>query len=355
MNKSILTIAFLLFAGIANSLFAQDYPPLDEGGIGLSPEVLRTLTAPQPKHNSYTTRCKGAFLRTKVVNTKKSYKVAANLTIVEPFQQPALKLERQEYRIYTEVRLYEMLLRIFTPGEDENHGTYDYQRLDGEVWEGETSERTVLHGSSPLKNIQVNINGITLMTDDKGVVLDPEIKLDILGSFDDLGTRKVNFFIEAPEMEPVDFPMNRTMPKRQAKDDRGIDEEERYELLVALGLDFALSKGEPEQDALQIKAILPTDFAYAQAGTHFPLKLQVKNPSTRQTSCLIARTFSRCPGLNGKLFYFGAVRPGETKEFTRMIVVDKTEKSNTANLEIRFSDSWGILQQNLPLTFTVIH
>ena len=95
--------------------------------------------------------------------------------------------------------------------------------------------------------------------------------------------------------------------------------------------------------------------AVVRIGECFPLTIKVTNNGSRQTSCLLGRSFSRLDGLNGKLFYFGAVAPGDTARFTRYFKVSPEELVNHLFMEIRFSDSWGILKQTLQLDLPLIH
>ncbi|MCQ2403288.1 MAG: hypothetical protein MJ202_06135 [Lentisphaeria bacterium] len=352
MNKAIATL--LLCLGIFISLKAQQDSAFN--GIGLDPKVLgAVIPAEAGKTSSNVSRCKGAYLRTEIRGSKSAYQLIPAIAIVGENRQPALQLKRLEVRTITEVRLYETLLRTFTPGQDNDHGTFDYQHLDDEIWEGESSQRVVSHEAGPLKDAEVFVNGEKLRTDANGVILDPENKLAILEKFDDLGKRSIEFLVEVQDYPAVSFPMTRTMPQRRDYDIKRIDEDDAHEMLLAYGMDFRLSKRQPEQDALKCSVSLPKDFAYAEAGKAFPVTITVTNEGQVQTSCLLARSFSRVPGLAGRLFYFGAIQPGETRSFTRLLTVDAAERSNTAFLELRFSDSWSPLKKRLPLTFTLIH
>lgn len=352
------TFLFLFSCLLACSVFAQQ-KPAENDGIGLSPEVMQKLLQGvnfrDQTGTARITRVKGTYLRTEVRNSSSEYTLRAEIQVTGDNRQPAFVLKKVEHKTLTEVRIYEALLRIFTPGKDENHGTYDYERLDGETWEGESNQRIVTQDAGPLADTDVMINSVLLKTDSNGVVNDTENVLDLLGKFDDLSTRQFDFILDVPGFEPIEISLRRTMPQRRLSDEMRIEEDEKYELLLVYGLDFALSKKKPEQEALQCTATLPKDFAFATAGKFFPLTVTVKNSGETQTSCLIARSFSRIPGLNGKLFYFGAIQPGETKSFTRLLSVDESEKTNSAALEIRFSDSWSIPKQRIPLRFPLIH
>ncbi|MCQ2396367.1 MAG: hypothetical protein MJ106_01565 [Lentisphaeria bacterium] len=355
MNKLLSSIFLSL---LACTIFAQQQPTEDDG-IGLSQEVMQKLldgvNFRDQQHTARVTRCRGTYLRTEIRDTSSEYALQAEIKIVGDDRQPAFVLKKIEHKTLTEVRIYEALLRIFTPGKDDDHGTYDYERLDGETWEGESNQRVITQDAGPLADTDVMVNGILLKTDANGIIHDTENQLNILDKFDDLGIRLFDFTIDVPGFDPINIPLTRTMPQRRQSDEMRIEEDEKFEILLAYGLDFALSKKKPEQDALQCKATLPKDFAFATAGEAFPLTITVTNSGETQTSCLVARSFSRIDGLDGKLFYFGAIQPGETKSFTRILRVDENEKSNAAALEIRFSDSWSLPKQRIPLRLTLIH
>lgn len=352
-------LLLIVFSCLLTCTFHAQQKTVEDDGLGLSPEVMQKLlegvTFRDSKGAARVTRVKGTYLRTDIKDSSSEYAIKAEIKITGDNRQPAFVLKKIEHKTLTEVKIYETLLRIFTPGQDENQGTYDYERLAGETWEGETNQRIVTQDAGPLANTDVIINGILLKTDKDGTVIDSNSELSILDKFDDLGMRQFDFTIDVPAFQPITFTMTRTMPQRRPSDEMRIEEDEDFELLLAYGLDFALSKKKPEQDELLCKATLPKDFAVATAGKFFPLTVTVTNSGETQTSCLIARSFSRIPGLNGKLFYFGAIHPGETKSFTRIVRVDENEKSNSAALEIRFSDSWSTPKQRIPLRFPLIH
>ena len=87
----------------------------------------------------------------------------------------------------------------------------------------------------------------------------------------------------------------------------------------------------------------------------FPITVKVVNNGSKQTSCLLGRSFSRMQDLNGRLFYFGSIEPGNTARFTRYFKVNDGELAGRAFLDIRFSDSWSVLKPHLSVQFPLIH
>lgn len=354
-HAATLLLAFgLLLGGAATTLPAQD---LGDDAIGISPAILERLTPPQQRRDDLppqSSRCRGAYLRTETRGRKSTYQLVAALSTETDNAQLTVQLDRQEIQTITEVRIYETLLRTFVPGETEDQGTYDYKRLDGEIWEGESNQRTLTLPAGPLVSTKVLLNGVELSTDRTGLVRDPDCRLDLLASFDDLSTRSLDLEIKAQGYDPLHLTLTRTMPKRRASDERQLDEDESGEVLLAYGLDFQLSRGKPEQDALVCRVRFPKDCVLLEAGKPVPVTVEVENPGSTQTSCLIARTFSRLEGLDGKLFYFGAIPPGGKRAFTRMITIPATEKASRAMAEIRFSDSWSIPPQVLRIDLPLV-
>ena len=326
-----------------------------DDGIGVSSAVLDQLTPPQREEKQTISRCKGPFLRTEVRGKTSEFQLAAALALSHPHRQPVLQLKILEFQTLAEVRIYEAFLRTFIPGDNPGQGTIELRRLEGEVWEEETRPRTLLLEGGPLANTKVLLDGIPLATDEQGVVQDPENRLNLLARFDNLGTRRSQVSIQVEGYPELVFPLTRTMPQRAENDEKRLEEDEAGEILLAYGLDFRLSRRKPEQEALQCRLLLPKSMAFAVTGEAFPLTVEVTNRGSVQTSCLIARSFSRIPGLHGKLFYFGAIPPGKSASFTRLLTVENGEKTSKAYLEIRFSDSWGIPEHPLPLTLPLIH
>ncbi len=353
-NAATLLLAFGLLLNATAVLSAQ---ALDDDAIGISPAVLERLTPANQRRDDLpdrSSRCRGAYLRTETRGRKSTYQLMAALSTENDNAQLTIQLDRQEIQTITEVRLYETLLRTFIPGETEDQGTYDYKRLDGEIWEGESNQRTITLPAGPLVSTKVLLNGVELSTDRTGLVQDPDCRLDLLAPFDDLSTRSIPLEIKAQGYDPLHLTLTRTMPRRRPNDERQLDEDEAGEVLLAYGLDFQLSRGKPEQNALICRVRFPKECVLLEAGKPVPVTVEVENPGSTQTSCLIARTFSRMEGLDGKLFYFGAIPPGGRRAFTRMITIPATEKASRAMAEIRFSDSWSIPPQVLKIDLPLV-
>ena len=314
--------------------------------------------APLPKAaesgNTSSELCRGAYLRTEIRNTEKSFEILPCLSIDSEDNQPVLILQKCQITSLTEVRIYESMLRVFVKDED-GRGYFDYRKLPDSPWEGESNVRRTETVDGVIANARVIVDDIPCHTDDKGKVIADHGRLDLLAFFDAIDCRLQTILIRCPGLPAKSFSIYRTMPQRAAFDEKRLEEPPEQDVLVAYKLDFRQPNTKPEQEGLVCQVILPEDFAYATAGKPFPVRVLVKNNGTADTSCLIARLFSRIEGVDGKLFYFGAVKAGESKEFTRYLTIPNAVRTGKVYAELHFSDSWSAIKLAESLSFTVLH
>lgn len=326
----------------------------DEMPVGIGEELLRR----QPKPNALEAdTCRGKYLRTETRNTRVSSQLGCALVVAGEYRQPALRLALKEIREITEVRIYELELREFVPDDNGVTGSFVNTVVSDQVWEGEKNTRTETRPGRVLANATVTVNGTPCRTDEQGIVLDRNGNiLDLLSMLDNLSNRtaKLSIKVASVQLPPLEYTIFRTMPQRSTHDEKRLEEPPEQDVLIASGLDFTLSKFQPEQEKLICTAHCGTE-SVKTAGIPFPVSVTVENQGSAATSCLLGRSFSRIPGLNGKLFYFGAVPPGEKRTFTRWMTVDADTAVNDVFLEIRFSDSWSIPDKKIPINLTVIH
>lgn len=322
---------------------------------GRSDEAVLQMSQPSRGKYDSSNKCRGSFLRTEVMKVESRNLLVVKLTVVEATQQPTFRLSVQEEQDITEVRVYETLARDFVSSKNNGEGAYEYHLLPGEYTYGETGVRTVKSPLKPLANSPVRINAVGFVTDGDGVVQNLNTRLPILDTLDSLERRTMDFVVEVPDMPMQVFTVYRTMPQRRDYDEKLLDEPAQQDVLRCYHLDFRQSLVQPEQEGLECSFEPDRIPSLVRAGEWFPITVQVANRGKRQTSCLLARTFSRIPDLNGRLFYFGAIAPGATARFTRYFKIATEEMVNHAFVEIRFSDSWGILKQRLPLDLSFVH
>ncbi|NMA20605.1 MAG: hypothetical protein GX927_08495 [Lentisphaerae bacterium] len=292
-------------------------------------------------------KCRGNFLRTEIrkTETREQYDCALK-TVTTSF--PCLHFKRQMHFTYHETRIYEALERIVTEGDSnapKTTGSSQYRLLPGEFWEGESSVRTEIKEAGPFVNETFLINGKAMQTDAEGnIFADTQSGLDILEFFDNLNTRQLDLEIEHVMLGTRKLTLFRTMPRRAKTDEKNLDEDTTNDILVAFNLDFYQRMTEPERQKLKVEYFLNTP--EIEPGKPFTMIIKVSNQGARDTSCLIGRTFSREPWLNGKLFYFGAIAPGATQIFSRTFQPDAGLKVDRCFAALAFSDSWGELPQH---------
>lgn len=347
MKKLLLALLFL--AGIC--IFAADNT--EPAAVGLSVKALQPI--PPAANPNEGVKCRGKLLRTEVRTIEDSPQIVCSLTVDGPYKQPKLKLAQQKLRVLTEFPVYETLLRRFIPDDNGVRGFYEYKPIAGEFSLGEETTRAEIVPDGPLAFKTVEVNSLTLTTDANGVIQDPAGDLDLFAAVDALNRRTAAFMISAEGFPPIEFVVFRTMPQRKEFDQKRLDEPDDQDLLIVCGLDFRQSQHEPEQSGLNATLLLPAGESIVRAGELFPLTVRVENRGQRATSCLLGRIFSRLPELNGKLFFFGAVPPGETREFTRLFKVNADNRISNIFAEVRFEDSWSTLKLALPVELTLLH
>ncbi len=309
--------------------------------------------------------CRGNYLRTDIRDKKVRYEMVPALVVESADRQPVLVLRRHRVVEQTEVRLYETMMRFFVRDKD-GTGYFDYKRVQDELWEGEKNVRVIPEEDGFIANAHVlvdDMNGheIACHTDAQGCLLPDKGRLDLLEPFDDLSCRTRDYFIQClgteddgKKLDGLLYRLYRTMPQRKTFDEKRLQEPPEQDILCVYGLDFQPSPLKPEQNALVCNVAFPENFAYAVAGRPFPIRVRVQNNGGYQTSCLIGRLFSRIQGVDGKLFYFGAIKPGESVEFTRYVTAPADLRTGKVYAELRFSDSWDAPKLSVPIKFTVV-
>lgn len=352
MIRHCLAILFAALLMLPGGLFAAGADERDEIGV---PQSILERARPPRDNGALSGKCRGKYLRDeeRVVASEKTIKTA--IVIEGPLRQPALRLVQMERQTVEITKVYEMRYRIFIPNQGQPGGSYSFNTIPGEVWRDKPKQVVRTREVEPLAMHEVSFNGRRALTDSDGIIRCLDAPLDILADFDNLSVRKVNYTIAARGFHPDNFTVYRTMPQRRDNDEKRLEEPPEQDLLVNYRLDFLYSKGQPEQEALECSYELPSAAAVVRTGERIPLTVRVVNRGKRPTSCLLARTFCRLPGINGKLFYFGAVAPGAEAKFTRYIIADSNDLAGMAFVEIRFSDSWGIPKQKLEFQLPLIH
>lgn len=261
--------------------------------------------------------------------------------------QPRLVFRRQKFITYYEVRLFEALLRT-TLESDSNTGktaySYQYQVLPGEFIEGEILTRTETQDHGPFDATNFSINGKSLRTDANGEIVDSGANdLGILEFFDKWENRQMDLEVEHDTLGIKKLAVYRIMPRRSKADEKTLDESLANDLLVSFNLDYEQRRTAPERDNLKIEYLPST--SVITPGTPFSIAIKISNLGLQDTSNLTGYIFSREPWLHGKMFYFGAIKPGKSLVFTRTFWPDQAIRVANCFASISFIDSWGKLPQ----------
>ncbi|NLZ59796.1 MAG: hypothetical protein GX901_03955 [Lentisphaerae bacterium] len=298
-------------------------------------------------------KCRGNFLRSELRKTEKQELYLCTLSSRRD-SFPSLFLRRQLKMTYHEVQIYETLERTLLEADEAALKTvtsYQYKLLPGELWEGETLMRQETVEAGPFANEGFLVDGKLLHSDQQGIIkADYSSGLRILEYFDDFSKRELELRIEHGGLGSQTLTIFRSMPKRPQSDERNLDEDYGNELLSSMKLDFLQRSGEPERQKLRVECFFSCP--EIEPGKDYAVTITVSNQGDKESSCLLARSFSRQSWLNGRLFYLGAIAPGKSLSFTRQFTAPESLKTQHCFVALAFSDSWGELprmQKNLKL------
>lgn len=289
-------------------------------------------------------RCRGKYLRTEILHVEEVPLIECQLVVKNGM--PGLKIGRQIRRTSVGVKMYESLIQtvgsdgILSPGSNNVRYIVD----EGKEIPGEEVEDVEYRRDGVCRNQIFVVNGRTVVTDDEGVIVDwpGDEGIGILEYFDKQENLDLQISISGKGMQHRQLTIFRRMPQRRENDEKNLVEPPERELLNVYGLNFLPGGGEPERKALDVT--VKTRSNIILPNVPFEIEVSVRNNGSKSTSCLAGRIFSRLPWLNGRWFYFGAVKPGETLKFKRYVVADRADLVDRAFGELRFRDSYG----NLP-------
>lgn len=298
-------------------------------------------------------KCRGNFLRTELRKVDRHELYLCTLSANrESF--PSIYLRRQFKMTYHEVQIYETLERTLLEADDavpKTVSSYQYRLVPGELWEGEVTMRQETIEAGPFANESFLVNGKLLRSDQQGIIkADYNSGLQILEHFDDFNQREMPLLIEHASLGSQSLNIFRSMPKRPQSDVRNLDEDGSNEFLSSMKLDFMQRSSEPERHKLQVECFFSAPAI--EPGKDYEITVTVSNMGDKESSCLLARSFSRQDWLDGRLFYFGAIAPGASLSFSRQFSAAKNLKVEHCFVALAFSDSWGempAMQKNLKL------
>ena len=293
---------------------------------------------------------RGAFVRRDLEKTERVETFVCHLSGVAC---PSLTfvLERQVTTVYHEVNLYQAMRRKPTAQTADGNIEYTLVIENGRLIEGERNRRVEVRTVGPLADEPVCVNGISLKTNDMGIVVDNG-EIGLLDHFDNLRVLTATVAFEHETLGRQELVLYRSIPRRNQRDERNLDKPMNNDILVAFGRDFTKKRQKPEREHLAVEVSgLPER---VEPGQRLRLTVTVRNHGDRPTNCLLGRSFSGQDWLTGRLFYFGNIEPGKSQEFTRQVIVPKDYPVDRAFVTIAFQDSWAPLPeltQTLELAF----
>ena len=245
--------------------------------------------------------------------------IDGNLTFVMTNQERRITYYQP---IYEKIRVYRQQGDANDPGRRE--------LVDGEVLKGDIEERQRIIDLGPVAHTKFSYLGSSQRTDTSGVLTDTDQA--ILRQFDDLDFDTLNLEVTS-------------------KSGTTILKLTRDQLYEKYGVQFAF-KGQTEPKNLSITA--DWDRTHYQPGS--VAKLTVKATNTGKSGDIVllrgGRSLSRWGWLDGTMFYFGHLPPGEARQFVRLITIPETAKPGYYHLRIGFSERSGRKPQ-LPLHIRV--
>jgi len=282
-------------------------------------------------------RFRGKFLRRDIVSTDRQESYSVRLS-GNSFPYISFVLERRRLLIHHEVNIYQAMKRIELGHAEDGQVLYDFVLIPGEIITGEELDRQEFQTPGPLANETVKVNGIIRKTDSKGIIVDDGF-LGIMEYFDNLRSFTYDLEFVHTDLGAKKLKIYRAIPKIKAEDERSLSLPAANDIMVAFGIDCVQRRSEPEREGLVIEILdLPKTITPGQS---CEMTVRITNKGTKETSCLLGRLFSRQEWLNGKLFYFGAIKPGGSLAFTRSIEVPKEIKTEQCHVLLAFQDSWG--------------
>ncbi len=282
-------------------------------------------------------RRRGRLLRTEVRKTERQDGFECRM-LPTSGSFPFLQITRKTLLTHHEVQIFEVVREVARQNKGDGitiRGTVDYEVIPGEVLEGEWTTREELVDNGPFAETDFEIFGQRWRTDRDGQIVDTAQVL--VRAFDDLRTMTVELTITHATLGVKKMTVSRNLLRRA--ESVGADRGASYDLLEVLGLDF-LQHRLPGRDGLTMEVSAP---AAASAGDVVKITVTASNGGNQQVSTLLGRSFSRETWANGRMFYFGGLKPGEKRSFTRLLTVPEDIKAGACFVTVGFWDLLGTL------------
>lgn len=260
---------------------------------------------------------RGKFLRTEVRrrDVTQSYEVKA-----APAKGSFPQFVFKKILIVTihEVKLYETVVETVTANDGAGItpvGSVGYVVVPGEYIEGEESQRIERKFDGVMKLELFTLNGKAYTTDENGIWTDEA--QTVLSAFDRMRTKTVELRFSHKEYGDAVLELSRNFIKREIPVIPGTENTQPTDLLEALGMDFSQLK-QCSDEGISVNVISNKT---AKPGEVVALTVEVKNNGLRSVSNVIGRSFTSTPGLDGKMFYYGLMLPGQKRSFSRLLTM----------------------------------
>lgn len=212
---------------------------------------------------------------------------------------PVLGFRRRDLVTEREIQYYEKWLLHMDPAE-RDPARQRRELVPGEFIRVESPSRTVPRDRGPLAGGEARIDGRRVRLDSQGRHRDTdEMILRLLDTARLADNTEIELRITPPDCAPQDVRFT------------------RRQVMEALGLALENPAGTSEEGLTGALRVEPAP----APGQTVTLTVTLTNGGPRPAAWVTARTFSRHPWLNGRCFYFGLVRPGESRSFSRRILL----------------------------------
>lgn len=276
-----------------------------------------TLLCASTLYAQKTERRRGKYLRTEVIKTDKTDSFSLSLGQGQA-SFPCLEFKSISVLKHHEVRLYEVLLEVVNENKGEGitpRGSIEYILVPGETYKGEKSEREEIVVNGPLADTMLTINGKSVMTDNKGVYLDSSQW--ILAHFDDMRQKSLNLVAEHKTLGKKNLVITRNLIKRESAEMPDVPQATGGDLLDSFRQNYTQLRISGV-DGMKVTFTAPEK---GKAGETIVLTAQVSNAGSRPICNLLGRTFCSDSGIDGKMFYFGTIQPGNKVVFSRLVTL----------------------------------
>jgi hypothetical protein len=240
----------------------------------------------------------------------------------------AFEFRQWDHQFFEEKPIYEKMLVLKNSKDVNNPGIRRF--VHGEFIEGPIVERTESVDLGPLVFEDFKYLGSIATTDRNGILRDA--RQILFSRFDYLKQRSIALQFASVKHGNYDLELTRS---------------DLYELLE---MDYDKPKRSHPQNLTYEATWYGASFS---PGTTAGLSIVVRNSgSSGEVSLVLARSMSRWSWLDGKMFYFGTLLPGQEKHFVRLFQIPEDIEEGTYYLRVGLRDYSGTKLQ-LPLVMNV--